>query len=66
MLKKLLLTAGFGIFWLFIFSIPIDRERRIFDVGYATLIDTQAVHWVLNKVQNYFVLTKKADVNNHF
>lgn len=57
-LQKLGITIGFGVLWLFLFSIPVAHNQRLFDVGFKVVVDTPAMNWVVTKVQGYFDMTK--------
>lgn len=53
-LRKTLATFILGFMWLFVFSIPVDREHRLFDLGYVHLVNTKPMHWVIGKIRGYF------------
>lgn len=53
-LRKSLMAFGLGVVWLYVFSIPVDAEKRIFDVGYEHMVNIKPVHWMVGKVRNYF------------
>jgi hypothetical protein len=57
-MHKVGVTLGFGVLWLFLFSIPVARNQRLFDVGFNALVDTTPMNWVVTKVQSYFDMTK--------
>ena len=44
-----------GFLWLLLFSIPIDSQRRLFDVGHDFIIDSVPVRWLAETFQNYIV-----------
>ena len=50
MIKNLVIFLVFGFVWLFIFSIPVSRHKRLFDVGYYYFVDTQPVRWLIRKM----------------
>lgn len=58
MLKKFQLIFGFGLAWLFILSIPVGYDRKLYDVGYHYIVDTKPVHIVTSFVSSGFLATK--------
>ena len=58
MLKNTLVTLGFGLLWLFILSIPVSNNRRLFDVAFNVIVDTTPMNWAVGKVQGYLDLTR--------
>lgn len=50
MLRKVLIGLGYGFFWLFVFSIPVGMQRKLFDVAWFYIVDTTPVTWVVNKL----------------
>jgi hypothetical protein len=57
-MQKVGVTLVFGVLWLFIFSIPVARNQRLFDLGFNVIVDTTPMNWVVTKVQSYFDMTK--------
>jgi hypothetical protein len=49
-----------GFIWLFLFSIPIDKNNRVFDVGFNLIVDSVPVNWAVSTVQEYIDSTKGA------
>lgn len=62
MLKKALKKIGiftiFGIIWLFIFSIPISSNKKIFQFFHYYIVDTTPIHWILEKLRSGFKTTE--------
>lgn len=50
-LKKTLIFLIYGFVWLFIFSIPIKNEKKLFTFLHYYVVDTKPVHWFLEKIQ---------------
>ncbi len=58
MLNKVVITFVFGFLWLFLFSIPVAHNQRLFDVAFNVIVDTSPMNWVVTRVQTYFDMTK--------
>ncbi len=63
MLAKIGWFSLFGFIWLFLFSIPINKDQRVFDVGFNYVVDSVPVNWAVSTVQEYIDSTKGA--KNH-
>lgn len=50
LIKKLFAFLFLGLIWLFLFSIPVGNDKKLFQVCYHYIVDTRPVHWVTNKV----------------
>ena len=50
----------FGLIWVFVFSIPLGKGKRIFDVVHHLLVNNIPVHWTLAQIQYGFQATLEA------
>lgn len=50
MLKKFCIALGFGLFWLFVFSIPIGRNKHVFNLAWFYIVDTTPINWIIGTV----------------
>jgi hypothetical protein len=57
-LQKVGVTLGFGVLWLYLFSVPVAHNQRLFDVAFNVVVDTAPMNWLVSKVQGYFDMTK--------
>lgn len=48
----------YGFIWLFIFSIPVGHSKKLFDLGYEHIVDSDVVHTLTSYVSSFFNKTK--------
>lgn len=48
----------YGLIWLFIFSCPVGKSKKLFDLGHEYIVDSKPVHEVTSYVSSIFNKTK--------
>jgi hypothetical protein len=59
------LFFGLGILWLFLFSLPVGKGKSLYEVLHYYIVDTQPVHWIVDKAQGGYEATiEKTETTN--
>lgn len=62
MIGSLVKFLFYGFIWLFIFSIPVGNSKKLFDVGYEYIVDSDTANAIKMYILSIFNKTKKTIV----
>ncbi len=64
MIRNSIMFISLGFVWLFLFSIPVGKNKSVFDVAHFYIVDTKPVYWAVQKVQGGIDATSEATQTN--